>query len=459
MRDDDPSGRIRTLRAAARMSQSALAAATGLSNGYISLLETGQRRPSPAALEMLAAVLGTTVTYLRDGQASPADQAAAGAVTTARAALDAGRPEEARALLMSLRLDEVSAETLLSVSEALGHAHERAGHPDQSIDAFEQALELATRTGNLQRAAKAGMQLVASRIEIGALDAAVETGERLLRDLATPDLEDTDAYLRLGATVMWALFERGDHLQASHRAAELLVIARDKGTPRGRGSILWNAALIAHARGQDAHAVDLAEQALADMLRGGTPKDIPRIRFDLAYILLRHDPPRPADALVQLELAATGLAVVGSVSEQARCTIEQARAHLLLGDDQLAEDLALRGMGQLGDTVNLDACEGHLTLGDIAAHRGDLPGAAAHYTWAADRLSMMSAGLRAAEVWADIAERLEAAGDHRGAHAAFRACLIAAHQRPSSPTPPAAVALLIGQAATATEGVALTGGP
>ena len=61
--------RLRALRRAAGLSQTELAG-DGLSPSYISLLESGRRRPSPAVAGLLAAKLGCSTSQLLDGEPS-----------------------------------------------------------------------------------------------------------------------------------------------------------------------------------------------------------------------------------------------------------------------------------------------------------------------------------------------------------------------------------------------------
>ncbi|MEV1174926.1 helix-turn-helix transcriptional regulator [Nonomuraea sp. NPDC049784] len=59
--------RLRGLRAEAGLSQGKLAQAVGLSDSYVSYLESGNRRPSSAVLHRLAAYFDVDPVYLRHG--------------------------------------------------------------------------------------------------------------------------------------------------------------------------------------------------------------------------------------------------------------------------------------------------------------------------------------------------------------------------------------------------------
>jgi transcriptional regulator with XRE-family HTH domain len=59
--------RVKRLRKARKLSQAQLAKAVGLSDSYISFIESGSRSPSPAALHRLAAFLEVKPAFLRYG--------------------------------------------------------------------------------------------------------------------------------------------------------------------------------------------------------------------------------------------------------------------------------------------------------------------------------------------------------------------------------------------------------
>src|SRR5947208_10797722 len=65
--------RLRDLRRAAGLSQTELAG-DGISPSYVSLLESGRRRPSPAVAALLAAKLGCSTSELLDGEPSERDR-------------------------------------------------------------------------------------------------------------------------------------------------------------------------------------------------------------------------------------------------------------------------------------------------------------------------------------------------------------------------------------------------
>lgn len=423
--------RIRAERLRAGLSQTALAGGD-LSPSYISLIEAGRRVPTDAALTVLATRLGTTAEYLRFGDKAPSEERARLEIGFARLALANGAAQEARDRLLSLDLSSIAPRHHAEALGALAGAHEALGEFDKAVDVLEPLLADARAKHRSLEAAGLASTLVAAYHEAGDLGRSVEIGEQVLAEIEADGIAGTDEHLRLASTILWSYYERGDLLFAAHRAAELIGIADSKGTLRGRGSIYWNASLVAEGRGDYGEARRLTERALAYLSEGAASRDVPRLRMHYGWLLLRCDPPDPRAALQHLEQAARELEMVGSEVERARCTLEVGRAHLMLGDIQLAEEMAHAGLAALGEQASLDACHGQILLGDALAARGDLDGAKVAYRWAADRLGMMSAGRNSATVWRSLADRMLEYGDTEGAAAAYETALREAGIRPTA---------------------------
>lgn len=428
--------RLRSMRTAAGLAQAELAELAGLSDAYVSLVESGKRQPSAKALSSLAAALTTTPDFLEHGDDSPAEAAVREAIAKARTQLADGHPECSEATLRAIDVAHVSHGNRLGYLVANGLVRDALGEINASIVWFEQAIEEARRVGSPKNIAEIGMWIVSGHHDAGALDAAVRTGEEILAEVETLGIDGSDEHLRLASTLVWSIHQRGDYLAARTRVRQFVEIAEHVGTARGRGSVWWNAALIVQeANGDHDEAVRLAQAALDAMLEDGSARDVPRLRYDYATILLKCDPPRAAEALEQLELAEEKLRRVGSRVEVARCQMEKARALLYLGDLDDAEELVTRGLADMAatGTLNLDTCNGFTLLGDLASLRGDMNLAGKRYGWAADGLSMMSATRYAGDVWAGLGRRLAGIGDQAGAIASYRRALDVMHVPASAP--------------------------
>lgn len=416
------SERVRAERIRAGLSQTALAG-DDFSPSYISLIESDRRVPTDAALAVLARRLGTTAEYLRFGDKAPSEERARLEIGFARLALANGSAQEARDRLLALDLTTIAPRHHSEALRALAMAHEALGELEESVAVLEPLLADAREHRRALEAARVATELVASYHEAGDLGHSIELGEEVLAEVEALGIAGTDEHLRLASTVLWSYYERGDLLFATHRAGELIHLAEGKGTRRGRGSIYWNAALVAEGRNDYPEARRLTERALAYLSEGAASRDLPRLRQHYGWLLLRCDPPEPQMALEHLERAAKDLELVGSETELARCAFESGRAHLMLGHLDLAEELARAGLARLDDQLRFEACDGHIVLGDALAAGGDMVGAKAAYEWAAERLAMMSAGRQSASVWRSLADRMLEYGDTVGALKAYETAL------------------------------------
>lgn len=201
-------------------------------------------------------------------------------------------------------------------------------------------LTRAQEDGRHPDAAEIAISLTACWIAVGGLTRAVHIAEAELRAVELADLTGTDQHLRLGATLVWALLERGDILAAQLRGEELIAQAGTVGRPRGRGAVSWNAATVAEARGQLELAHRCSSRAVALLSEHSDDRDIARLRLAVAHFRMSGPEPDPHDVLDQLARAETSLRFSGSAVDRATVDVERSRAHLLLGDVTTAEACA-----------------------------------------------------------------------------------------------------------------------
>ncbi|GCE77727.1 helix-turn-helix domain-containing protein [Cellulomonas biazotea] len=424
--------RVREARLAAGLSQTALAG-SAFSPSYISLIEAGHREPTDSALAVLASRLGTTLEFLRHGEDGPNEARTRLEIDYARLDLTQGDAAGALRRLKALDLEVVTPSMRVLALSEMARAHEAVGELEESVAILEPLVADARARQHHVEAATLTTALVASYLEAGDLHRSVEVGERVLADLEDADLLGTDEQLRLASTVLWAYVERGDLLYSTHRAAELIALAESQGTPRGRGSVYWNAALVAEQRRDYELAQRYTERALALLSEGEPDRDLPRLRLNYAWLLLRSEPAQPREALDQIERAAPDLAVLGSEIELSRLDVERSRAHLLLGDLASAETFVRAALDRLGEPPRIETAIAQLSLGDVQYARGDVDGAAQAYRWAADMLGMMQASRQSAAAWRDLGDRFLRQGDAAAAAQAFDRALREAGFRPSVP--------------------------
>lgn len=409
----DPKGfrdRLREARNAAGLSQAQLAARANVSASYVSMFESGRRSPNGPTLHLLAEALDTSAAYLEYGAHGTPEEDALLEHDFAQLDLTAGDADGARRRLSAIDLDLLDPGARLRIRITLARAHDLCGDVEGAIAILEPVLaEAHSRDRELDSIAAATL-LVGCCIDTGDLGRACEIGLIELEAAEAAGLAGTDEHLRLGATLLWAYIERGDLTTAATRARQLIGQAEALGSPRGRGSVYWNAALLAEERHNLPLAKHYAERALALLGEYQADRDLARLRLQLAHVLLVSSPPAPLDALRHLTVAGDTLTVAGSPIELATLDLETGRAHLLLGDPHAARDLAARAAERLANQPRLEAAEAQLVLGDAHHALGEPEHAMHAYSRAANQLGAMSATRRAAGAWRKLADRYSAAG-------------------------------------------------
>ncbi|MEV7972234.1 helix-turn-helix transcriptional regulator [Cellulomonas sp. NPDC089187] len=426
--------RVRQARVASGLSQTALAGGS-LSPSYVSLIESGRREPTDSALALLAERLGLTVEYLKFGDQGPVEARARLALDYAQLDLVSGEFAAARDRVLAMDTSIVTRSVRIKAQLTLASAHEKLGDLDSSVAILEPLVQELSESGDMIDLALAATALVGDYMESGDFGRAKEIGESTLSALDGSGLTGTDEYLRLGATVLWVYFARGDLVFATHRAAELVREADRLGTPRGRGSVYWNAAVIAEQRHDYSLAKRYTERALALLDDGEISRDLPRLRMHFATLLLRGDSPEPGSALEQLDLAEPEIRLLGSQVDLAEIDTERARAHVLLGDAFTAVTHARSALDRLAGETRLEGADAQVVLGDALYALGDKDAAARAYSWAAEMLSMMTASRQSAAVWRDLGDRFYGSGEVSRAAVAYDRALREAGYPANVPTP------------------------
>jgi transcriptional regulator with XRE-family HTH domain len=145
----DFGSRLRQERLKAGLSQSDLASGI-MSPSHISLLESGQRSPSPELLEQLAERLGVTPKYLSSGPSAQAAESRRKDLLFAEMALKNGDTESAERLLRSL-VTELDSTTSIEFAVRARHVYARAleglGRLEKAASELRQAIGEAQFAG------------------------------------------------------------------------------------------------------------------------------------------------------------------------------------------------------------------------------------------------------------------------------------------------------------------------
>jgi len=230
--DDEVGARIKALRLERGQSQAELAG-PGLSAPYLSLIESGTRRPSPSALRRVAEALGTTAEQLGSGQVPNTWQEAERRIAFAELAVNHGSSAEALA-----EIDEVLVDCPEPFADrarlARGGALESLGRLEEAVTIYHE-LWSRTEPGTVLWAERAVDVMRCDR-GLGDLNPAIELGEQAMDVFERLGLEWTTEAVRLGGSLAGQYKQRGDLARARRLLEQMMATAEALGDPLARGS-------------------------------------------------------------------------------------------------------------------------------------------------------------------------------------------------------------------------------
>lgn len=422
--------RLKTLRRAAGLSQTELAG-DGISPSYVSLLESGRRRPSPAVANLLAAKLGCSLSELLDGEPSERDRRVELELSYAELALRHDASTDAMGRLENLLSEPDLPRTATSRARLLlARAQEQTGDLSGAIDTLTRLLDEVRGGEDAVPFTQVAMFLCYCQASAGDLVRAVTTGEQALDTCREQGLDGTDEYFMLASTVMLAYSDMGDQAHASNWARQLIAEAETAAGHKGRAAIYWNASTIAEREGRIEDALQLSQKAIAYLSELGESRDLARLKLTSASVLLATDPPQVGAAREALERAKGELRRLGSEFDLVEWEQVRSTVALLDGDLAAAETFARSAIDRLPEGAGSEQLSlAHRALGDALAAGARGGDAVDHYLVALDLNSLREPGRASALFWRDLAERLRALGEVEAAVRAYRGALDAAGVR------------------------------
>jgi transcriptional regulator with XRE-family HTH domain/TPR repeat protein len=412
--------RLRAARMAKGWTQTHLAG-EHISVGYVSRIESGQRRPNAAVLDDMATRLGVPVDHLLRGVTAREYDEIKLTLDFAELSLESGQHLEAesqarqaldRAVVGSQ--DELAFRARYLIARSL----ENLGSMDDAILELEPLV--GSREGGILRI-KCAIALSRCYRESGDLGKAIEVGERVLAQLAGTPLDSADEAVQMAVTLAAAYNERGDSGQAVRICRKAITKAEGLSSPTARASAYWNASVFEAQQGSVGNAVPLAERALALLAEGQDGRNLANLRTQLGIMQLRLDPPNIAEAQVNLEKAAEELVwCSASVVDVARNDFARARAFFLEGRILEASELCETVLTAVELEAPLMAADVRTLQGQISLSGGDLGEAKAAYRHAVMLLTGVGADRGAAQLWFELASLLEDVGDYDAARECYR---------------------------------------
>ncbi len=319
--------RLRRLRNERRLSQRELAS-PGVSYAYISRIEAGARRPSVKALRQLAPKLGVSVEYLETGR-------------------DLSEREQRELRLaeaeLKLRLEQDSGEAEAEFAALLAEA-EAAGDTESAARARMGLGELADRRGEFATA-------------IAELEQARAAG--VLSPLSHADLYAT---LRFATYLSYAQSDPGELERAGQVVREALGRAEGAADPYSRVRLYWSLARLALMEGKPRLALRQIQRAIGLLEATEDTRQLARAHLSCGEIMI--DDGQPEEAQAHLEQAERLLGEQADAADLAWLYSEQARAALLLGEDERGERLARRALSLLAEGDPLKRARAYAALAE-----------------------------------------------------------------------------------------------
>lgn len=426
--------RLRVARVARGLTQSALGAHTA-STGYISRIESGQRRPNARTLVELAGRLGVGLEQLLGGVAPAEYDELRLALNFAELSLESGDASEAlghaETVLDRARTAQID-EFVLRASYVQARAHEALGELDDAVLELERLV--AGPDLSLVHI-RAGIALTRCYRDSGDLSLAIESGQRLLDRLDETGLAQSDESVQLAATLASAHFERGDVSHAIRICRTAANLAEELNSPKARASAYWNASIMEAHRGSIRAAIPLAEQALALLGEGQDSRHLALLRTQLGTLQLSLDPPAVDEAMAQLSKAAEDLSWSSAAPiDRAKTDLALARALYASGDVRGALELSRRVHEVTVEASPLVAASAKGVEGMSMSALGDTTGATAAYRDAVNLLTGVGADRSAAQLWFELAAQLDEMGDTVAARDAYRSAAASTGLRSSAPS-------------------------
>jgi transcriptional regulator with XRE-family HTH domain len=410
--------RLRALRIEHGLSQADLAGDL-VSPSYVSLIEADRRSPERDVLDGLARRLGCSSLYLESGIAPEQITELRLKLQFAKIARTNGSLNEARDQFRELSV-VASGEIRHDAIWGLARTEEALGNLHGALTYVEMLLEPA-RLGEPGAPGLLALHLARCGIyrQAGDLARSIEVGEAALREIHELGLEGTDDEIRLTSSLVGSYQARGDLFSAERLASQVIQRAERMGSRESQGNAYWNAAIAAATRGELPVALELATKTLALLSESAPARNLAGMRVTYAWLLLRCDPPRLAEADSLLAQARTVLTELSASPELASCTTEMARSALLQGNPDAAIQLADQAVAICPDQP-AEVAQSKVIRGLALVLSGQGQAGAAIVGEAASQLAALGTAVDAAQAWRELGEALLLAGESGQAIDALR---------------------------------------
>jgi transcriptional regulator with XRE-family HTH domain len=405
--------RLRRLRTERGLSQRQLAC-PGVSYAYISRIETGDRRPSVKALRQLAPKLGVSVGYLETGRdLSDQDQRElrlAEAELKLRLEHDGEQAEAEFAALLAEAEQAGDTDAVTRALLGLGELAARRGDFGAAIAEFEQARG----EGRLSPLSHADVyaSLANAYSASGRPERAVELLEDCLLQVQEQAPADVGAEVRFATYLSYALSDLGELERARRVIRGALDRAGEAPDPYSRVRLYWSLARLAVMEGKPRLALRQIRRAIGLLEATEDTRQLARAHLSCGEILI--DDGRTEQAGEHLGVAEKLLGDHADAGDRAWLWAEQARAAVLLGEKERAEELARQALTVLGESGDpLKRARAHAAL--VEARPDEVDSSQAGFLQALELLESERRWQEAASVARDWSRALRRAGREQAA--------------------------------------------
>lgn len=415
--------RLKKKRLEVGLTQAELAAPS-YTHAYVSSIEAGRRRPSPAALAHFASKLGVDGDELATGR--PPDLAAqiemrlhearklisSGAFSSATEQYEQIAREAKRYDLIRLQAKAV---------QGLALCTERSGAIEKALERYEEAEEILRAESPIARA-----DVVAGKARclqmLGETRYAAYLLEILLEGLERGGLRDPDALGRIHASLVAAYFELGLYKKASASADLALKLSAKAGDPEQLANMHINAARVLLHDGRHAEAEDSLRKA-EDLYRQlDLRSETGSAYLAQGYIVAREG--RISEAREKLQLAISFFQDYPNPVDEATATNELARLERLEGNLTVAQELLERSIRLLRDSDVAELALAHRELG-LCLVGSDATLAEKNLRQAIELYERASETVQLPATYRALGDLLQSRGDDRGGCEAYRTGILA----------------------------------
>lgn len=415
--------RVRALRVAAGLTQTELAGAR-FSKEYVSQIERGKTRPTADTVAWLAERLGVDAQYLEHGVSADVRNRVETRLARAEALSEAHRDQEAVDAFREAR-EEIgaldSAELELRALAGEGWALQELGETHEAIERLRSALALVElppfsdvdRADVLFRLGCCRYRLSSIPTAIGLFDQALDLAER----------SGMPCDLLRARILAWR--SRCRRRQADYEAARedverALELAQAMDDPRVVAGAYFQASWVAEKTGHWVLARQYAQQAKAIYQELNDTRNTGRLMLNLGglQLLLGH----PEQAIEHLT-ASFALAVdAGSQPDAAQALGSLAAVHEHLGDYEAADEHARKALALLGGREDFldEIGQSNLVLGRSLLERGRLDEAEECFRAADAAFEQMASIAHRTGAWVALGDLAERRGDAREAARLYR---------------------------------------